>query len=570
MIDWLGQAWDDICRNTVLFPVELAVVIFCLLFQQIPGLSIRVPALCNNWLRFLLRRRRLAVAFVFVFTLGGRFLAEPGYTIPAPGIHDEFSYLLAADTFASGRVTNPPHAMSYFFESFHILTHPTYMSMYPPGQGLMLALGIKIGGHPIVGVWLSAALSCAALCWMLQGWTKPGWALTGGMIAAVRIGWFSYWANSYWGGCVSALGGALIFGAAPRLLHRPAWKHAAAFGAGLLILVNTRMWEGSIVALAVTIWLIVAIARRHGWKRFTPILVPIALILVPGAAGMAYYNWRVTGNPLRPPYLENRNQYETYGSFFWNTPRTGRLYNHPMLRKFYVEWENYPAQSGYLPLQIEKPRRIWVFFFGPALTVSLFGLWRSWRSRRLLLPWIVLGAFTAAHLLVQWQLIPHYAGPITAVLYLLMVEGFRGLSIWRRRRQGAGIHWVRAAVAAVAVMALFRSVAPSLGVNVYREYTLPWYSYGLHANFHRLKIEERLTGMQGKHLVLVSYGPEHNTAQEWVYNRADIDGAPVVWARHVADPSRLIALLQYFRERRVWIIYPDSNPGQLTDYRGGL
>lgn len=567
---WLGQAWSDIARNTVLFPVELAVLFFCLLLQQVPELRFRPPAVLRNLLRGLTRRPRLAVAFVFVFTLGGRFLAEPNYTIPAPGIHDEFSYLLAADTFASGRISNPPHPMGYFFESFHILTKPAYMSMYPPGQGLMLALGTRIGGHPIVGAWLGAALACAALCWMLQGWTKPGWALTGGLIAAVRIGWFSYWANSFWGGSVSALGGALVFGAAPRLLKRSSWRHAAALGAGILILINTRLWEGTITAVAVSGWLFFILLRRRAHKRLLHIATPLSIVLGIGAAAMAYYNWRITGNPLWPPYLENRSQYEIHGSFYWTGPRPDRHYNHAVMRRFYVESEGYPKHHSYAALQIEKPKRIWLFFLGPALTLALFGLWGSWRDRRLALAWIVIGSFAAGHLVVPWQLIPHYAGPITAALYLLIVIGLRRLSAWRRRRQVSGLHLTRASLAAVAILALFRSVAPSLGVSVYREFTLPWYSYGLHSNFHREKIEERLTQMQGKHLVLVSYSDGHNPLQEWVYNRADIDAAPVVWARHVSNPGRMIALLQYFRDRRVWIAYPDSNPGKLIDYRERL
>src|SRR5258708_7076127 len=107
------------------------------------------------------------------------------------------TYLLAAETFAEGRLTNPTPAMWTHFETFHELMEPTYMSVYPPGQGAALALGRVLFGHPWWSVWLTLGLMCAALTWMLYEWLPAAWALLGGVLAVLQFRIAHYWMNSY-------------------------------------------------------------------------------------------------------------------------------------------------------------------------------------------------------------------------------------------------------------------------------------------------------------------------------------------------------------------------------------
>ena len=58
----------------------------------------------------------------------------------------------------------------------------------------------------------------------------------------------------------------------------------------------------------------------------------------------------------------------------------------------------------------------------------------------------------------------------------------------------------------------------------------------------------------------------HSVFDEWVYNAAHIDKAPVVWAREM-DRSSNFDLLKYFRDRTAWLIEPDIVPARITPYR---
>ena len=68
--------------------------------------------------------------------------------------------------------------------------------------------------------------------------------------------------------------------------------------------------------------------------------------------------------------------------------------------------------------------------------------------------------------------------------------------------------------------------------------------------FSREQLKNMLIQRGGKYLVIVQYTRKHNFHFEWVFNGADIDHAPIVWARDMG-PQQNRELLQYFKDRQV-------------------
>ena len=269
--------------------------------------------------------------------------------IPLPKVDDEFSYLLAADTFAHGRLTNPPHPLWIHFETFHTIQQPTYSSRYPPGQGLILALG-RLLGHPVVGVWLSTALACAAMCWMLMGWLPGRWAMVGALLAAVHPEILA-WSQRYWGGSLTLLGGALALGGFRRILGRvrnttrPAGssaRDAAIMTLGMAILIVCRPYEGGVLILILLTVLTIGALTSNKTQMVDTIVrvgIPVAIGLTITVAWMGYYNWRVTGDPLRMPHQAYTATYNAAPIFLWQKPLPVPAYHHQQMRDFHMGWE---------------------------------------------------------------------------------------------------------------------------------------------------------------------------------------------------------------------------------------
>lgn len=535
------------------------------------------PGLGSSWFskaeRFfgtLSRRRGLSVLTVGLTAVVVRLLMLPVVPIPQPFIHDEFSYLLAADTFASGKITNPTHPMWIYFESFHITWKPTYTSMYFPGQGLTLAAGTALLGHPWYGVLASAALMCAAICWTLQGWLPPGWALLGGMLAVIRLALFSYWINSYYGGTVAAIGGALVFGALPRIRRTSKARDFLLLALGAVILANSRPAEGLIVCVSASVSLLWG-ARASRWPGLRIVLwrfTPSAAMLLTAAAVMGYYNHRAFGDALTLPYQVNRAAYAMAPLFLWQQARPEPLYRYAVMRDFYINGELADFQSnrslgGFLRRSAKKVGVMMCFFFGTILMIPFIMIWRVLHDRRVRFL-IVTGILSWLGLLANYGYFAHYTAPFTAGLYVILMQAMRHLRMWHPGEQPAGAYLVRILPVLCLGLAALRLCAGPLHLAVERWPTMWYGTDGL--GMARANVLAKLETYRGKQLVLVRYSHEHMAVDDWVYNAADIDNARVVWAREPDSRIPPSDLLHYFADRTVWLVQPDSVPPVIVPY----
>jgi hypothetical protein len=519
----------------------------------------------------LARRRRLAVVIVFLAALAGRAALLPVLPQHQPAVTDEFSYLLTADTLAAGRLTNPTHPMWPHFESMHTLQRPTYASMRPLGQGAVMAAGKVLAGSAWAGVFVSAALMCALICWMLQGWLPPTWAFLGGLLSILRLGLFGYWVNSYWGGAVAAIGGLLVLGALPRILRKPRVSDALLLALGAVILANSRFFEGFVLCIPVCACLAQWLFKKKGpafWTAMRRVALPAMAVLAIAAVAMGYYHWRVTGNPLRMPYQANRDQYAPARIFVWERPLPVPVYRTGAMRDFYVGWELAQFMEAKNPIgfarnTFDKGAEFWLFFLAPAFTLPLLFL-RRIRTDRRIRPLLIIGAISLAGMALNTWFYPHYAAPITGIIYAVVLQGMRHMRAGFRRGSPAGLLMARTIPVICLATAALRVCAQPLSFYMPPTWPMTWYHVPA-GNTERARVLDQLSREPGRQLAIVRYQPTHNFFEEWVYNDATIDTSRVVWA-HELDAQSNRTLLQYFHDRRAWLVDADHRPATVSPY----
>jgi hypothetical protein len=306
-----------------------------------------------------------------------------------------------------------------------------------------------------------------------------------------------------------------------------------------------------------------------------------------GVAALGFYNQQITGNPLRLPYFEYNSQYLSTPQFNILQMSAPKKFRYESMRVIDEIWERRQWENSRRPqFLIDRPLQ-WIaaaaMFAGgtgaflPVIAVrasavdqgavfNLYNLVHIFLSGAMvLLPVVVFAkplatgrrtryAFALVTATVVGSFLSaafyqHYAAPAVAPILILITGAYRYL----RYARGGTMLAVLIPVCAIGlsladgVPALLREPA------VLRVAT-------------RSRLEETVKQHPGRHLIIVRYSGGLRPIEEWVYNGADLDNAPVVWAHDLGTVENR-RLTTYFHDREVWLFQPNIDAEWIGPYK---
>jgi hypothetical protein len=532
----------------------LAVILVAFAFLWKPALRIRVAAFAE--------RTRSVMGLLFLVPIVLRLALLAHHPVPVPNIYDEFSHLLVADTLVHLRLANPPHPLHRFFETFFVLQQPTYSSIYPLGQGLMLAFGRVISGFAWTGVLFATGALCALCYWMLRAFVPPIWALAGGLLAVIQFGPLCLWMNCYWGGALPAAAGCLAFGSLPRLAG--ARRNAIFLGIGFGLHLLTRPFESFLLLASLGLYF-PFVRQRLPWRSLTI----ASAALIPALLLMLLHNKAVTGSFVTLPEALSQYQYGVPTALTIQKPAVPHA---PLTREQELEYRSQFLMHGHdrdsfsrFVLRLQYRVRNYRFFFLPPLYLALFAFLTTLRNRMHAWAAVSLALFALGTNLFPYLLV-HYLAAVTSLFLFVAVAGLRRLSQVRLRGAGIG-----ADLARLLLLLCFAEFGLWYSLHLFERPESPhpllryetWDAINHPASASRRTfVAEKLAQIPGQLLVFVRYSPRHLFQEEWVWNAADIDSARIVFARDLG-PSEDLQLIRYYPNRKVIYLETDYNPPRL-------
>jgi hypothetical protein len=181
------------------------------------------------------------------------------------------------------------------------------------------------------------------------------------------------------------------------------------------------------------------------------------------------------------------------------------------------------------------------------VVVFIPALWRSNRTRFALILMAVVGVSSLIE--VWWY--PHYGAPFIAALLILAAQSMRYLSQWKYRGHCVGrflVYAIPIAVFVVTITSQAEAISARQTTDQIQAKNAPI--------AQKESIEQALVNKQpGQHVIFVDYAGLRSPHEEWIYNPATIDAAPVIWALDLGEIENE-KLRSYYPARSFWRFKP--------------
>jgi len=241
-------------------------------------------------------------------------------------------------------------------------------------------------------------------------------------------------------------------------------------------------------------------------------------------------------------------------TFFWQKPVPEPPLDFREMREIYQYQRAGKDELTAHPLAraADDASRFRLFYIEPwSLPMALLPF--ALRDRRVAIAAVLLAVALAGSFCYP-VFFPHYLAAYACLAWFLIVRGVMTLWRWRPRGVRAGAAAAVFVLLAGSMIGLETDLGPKLAAIA-----------GHAPRNRRAELAQRLLRTGGRHVVFVRYGASHSFHDEWVYNAADVDAAPVVWCRWMGAADREV--MRYYPNRQFWLADVDAAGATVARYR---
>jgi len=339
-----------------------------------------------------------------------------------PRVHDEYSYLLQAETFLAGRLYWPaPPASEHFHEVHVLMADGVLASRYFPATGAWIAPFLAIGS-PILAGWLAQGLISGFMAAAASRLSLTAGVTTGVLVSTCPA--LVIFGNTFLSPPPTMMGLAVAWWAFQEAFYSRSrwWPFVVGAAVGWAFL--ARPLTAAAIAGP---WGLYAVWQSVGLHALRRPVLWMVIGFLPAVLGMGIYNQAITGDISMTPYGKYTAVYtpsHVYG--FYNRTR-GTAAHEPRTIDAYEGWvaELTPERSLQLLFRRWENALPWMGGCIPVVILFMLAVFQSLSAGdRVILPVLSVAMLSMAYIPYFFEGVMGFSYIIEAIPWVLFAMGY--------------------------------------------------------------------------------------------------------------------------------------------------